>query len=60
MPKKMKLDLNNLNVNSFETSLVKGGVTHSDQPDCTEVGDCSSPYITKFCTGAYCTHYKCY
>mgnify|MGYP000362345419 CR=1 FL=1 len=53
MPKKMKLDLNDLNVNSFKTAdVVKGGGN-------TEAEDCSSIYRTKFCTGNYCTHAWC-
>ena len=47
MPKKLKLDLNGLKVNSFVTSLennaskkIKGGVTWTEFITCSCAGDC--------------------
>ena len=60
MPKKMKLDLKGLKVQSFVTSLedgdktkIKGGVSNTmNCPDCTE--DCESVTFCGTC-GTYCT-----
>lgn len=51
MPKKLKLDLNGLKVNSFVTSLenndskkIKGGVTWTEYVSCSCAGDCPTVY----------------